>query len=367
MGGAGGTPGPVIAPYVAPESAAEVLKLVSQTATFIGSWYDAVTAIRDAASIGGTSHSLLAAIDAANGLAQQWCPEAAVRTMMIDSQKVMTLVGPQSWSMANALGAADRAWPHAHAPWHGGTGSSWPAAAQDVLEIANRVLAALQEAAEHAAALLLIGRSQQSRIGQRVDVQAAVAEWNLPPCSAAQVIAWIGPDPRLDGKRVPLTTDIATGSLYRTPKSKWERLYTTTAGLWGSTVGLALIILAFVLLHSAHLFVWPEYWLPRLIVLYLCVVAGALLHVASSSLSSIQFGDPLKIYAAATGVDWLGLRWLSILRILVPVVIVAGSLWGAGNIADRFQDLGVAVLSGYSADSLFRNSISRLGSNPGEH
>ena len=53
---------------------------------------------------------------------------------------------------------------------------------------------------------------------------------------------------------------------------------------------------------------------------------------------------------------------LSILRLLIPIVVVTGSLWGAGNIPTHFQDIGVAVLSGYSADSLFRNSIAKLSS-----
>jgi hypothetical protein len=62
----------------------------------------------------------------------------------------------------------------------------------------------------------------------------------------------------------------------------------------------------------------------------------------------------------------LRLRWLSILRLMIPVVIVAGSLWGAGNIPNNFQDLGVALLAGYSADSIFRSSVARLASNSSE-
>jgi hypothetical protein len=350
-----------------PKDAADVLKKVGQIATFIGSWHAAVTAVRDAAAgTGANASALAAAIEDANGLAGQWCPEAAVRWIMTDSDKVITLVGPQSWLMANALSAADRAWPHPRGDWHTGI-TEWPAAPVEVVNTADRVCAALDEAAQHAAALLLMDRALQSRIGQRIDVEAAVNEWALPACSAAQIITWIGPDPRLDGKKVPLVTDETSGSLYRTPKTTWERVYTTTAGLWGSVIGLVVIGLAFALLNAAHLTTWPSHWVSRLVVLYLCVVAGAALHVASAALSQIQYGDPLKIYAAASGVDWLGLRWLSILRLLIPVVIVAGSLWGAGNIPNNFQDLGVALLAGYSADSLFRNSLARLDSSANAH
>lgn len=50
---------------------------------------------------------------------------------------------------------------------------------------------------------------------------------------------------------------------------------------------------------------------------------------ASASMTS------LKIYAAASGADWLRLRWLAIIRLLVPIVLVAGALWGQG----RFRKL----------------------------
>ena len=66
--------------------------------------------------------------------------------------------------------------------------------------------------------------------------------------------------------------------------------------------------------------------------------------------------------ASARGLDWLRLRWLSILLVLIPIVVVTGSLWGAGDAPKHFQDIGVALLAGYSSDSLFRNSIARLSS-----
>jgi hypothetical protein len=169
--------------------------------------------------------------------------------------------------------------------------------------------------------------------------------------------------PRLDEQPAPIIVDTKTGSLYRKPGSVWEQVWTETAAIWGTAAGLGLMIATFALLHAAHLTDWPHQWPSKMVVLYLFVVAGAAAHVASLSLAQIRFDDPLRIYAASTGLDWLRLRWLAILRLMIPVVIVAGSLWGAGNIPNNFQDLGVALLAGYSADSIFRSSVARLASN----
>ena len=128
-----------------PKDAADVLKKVGQIATFIGSWHAAADRRPDAAAgTGANASALAAAIEDANGLAGHERPEAAVRWIMTDSDKVITLVGPQSWLMANALSAADRAWPHPRGDWHTGI-SEWPAAPVEVVNTADRVCAALDE------------------------------------------------------------------------------------------------------------------------------------------------------------------------------------------------------------------------------
>ena len=78
--------------------------------------------------------------------------------------------------------------------------------------------------------------------------------------------------------------------------------------------------------------------------------------------SAIRFDDPIRVYAATGIINWLGLRWLGILQLLIPTTVIAGSLWAAGNVPSTFQDLSVAILSGYSADSLFRMSVERVRS-----
>jgi hypothetical protein len=378
-------------PDVLPRTFAEantstgVLAKIQRVSIWLGPWHDAIVAVRNAATVaadalghppgasgeeGSTLDSAITALDntitAANHLASQWCPSAAAYWLMGNDggESAVDAVGPHSELLAIALTNADVAWPHVKVPRHPAGGSAeWPRNPSETADVALTVGNALEEASRHAALLLLVERSTKARVGERVDVAAALAEWDLPAEDASKLLAWIVQDPpKFDGQPVPLVVDTTSGSLYRTASGRWEETYTTTAALWGTILALALVIAVFALLRAAHITKWPTDWFPKMVVLYLCVVGGAAAHVASKALANINFDDPLRIYAASRGLDWLRLRWLSILCLLVPIVVVTGSLWGAGNIPTHFQDIGVAVLSGYSADSLFRNSIARLSS-----
>jgi hypothetical protein len=269
-------------------------------------------------------------------------------------------LGPHNERLAQALESLDSQWPHQRS-WGQSVFAAWPDSPSEVAKVAAAALSTLDSAADHAAFLILAARAAEARVGQRVDVRESLTEWGLPADHAPELLRWIVQDPpHLNGDRVPVLADAATGSLYRTARTTWEKIYTTTAILWGTLLGLGTIVLAFALLKAAELTTWPPDWLPKLVVLYLCVVGGALAHIASRSLASIRFDDSMQIFAAAPGVDWLRLRWLAILRMLLPVVIVAGGLWGAGTVPTQFQDLGVAFLSGYCADSIFRAGLSKV-------
>ena len=384
---------PDVLPRSAPEvnTAAGVLARVRRISTWLGPWHDAIVAVHDAAAAASAAAATAAAlappaaagadqgapaestppalgnaIAAANQVASQWCPTAAAYWLMGDDggESVLGAVGPHAELLAIALIKTDVAWPHVKVPSHPSGGSAeWPQSPSETAEVALGVAAALEEASRHTALLLLVQRAARARVGERVDVGAALAEWDLPAEDTSKLLAWLVQEPpEFDGQPVPLVVDTATGSLYRTASDTWEKAYTTTAGLWGTILALGLVIAVFALLRAAHITTWPADWFPKLVVLYLCVVGGAAAHIASKALANISFDDPLTIYAASRGLDWLRLRWLSILRLLIPIVVVTGSLWGAGNIPTHFQDIGVAVLSGYSADSLFRNSIAKLSS-----
>ena len=360
---------PDVLPRTAPElnTAAGVLARVRRISTWLGPWHDAIVAVHDAAAATpAASLALDNAIAGANQVASQWCPSAAAYWLMGDDggESVLAAVGPHAELLAIALIKTDVAWPHVKVPSHPAGGSAaWPQNPSDVAAVALAAADALEEASRHAALLLLVQRAANARVGERVDVAASLAEWDLPAEDTSKLLGWIAQEPpEFDGQPVPLVVDTASASLYRTASTTAEKAYTTTAALWGTLLALGLVIAVFALLRAAHVTTWPPDWFPKLVVLYLCVVGGAAAHIASKALANISFDDPLTIYAASRGLDWLRLRWLSILRLLIPIVVVTGSLWGAGNIPTHFQDIGVAVLSGYSADSLFRNSIAKLSS-----
>ncbi len=365
-------------------TAADVLTKVKRIATWLGPWHDAIVAVRTAAiapagaattstdtgrdpdPINTAFAALRQAIAAANHLASRWCPSAAGYWLMGEDggEATVRAVGPHAEMLAIALVNADAAWPHPKEQWHAPGGSEqWPQNPREIAEVALNVLTALEEASRHAALLLLVDRSTTARVGERVDVAAALAEWNLPADDTSKLLDWIAQDPpAFDGQRVSLAVDTASGSLYRTARTTWEKTYTTTAVLWGPVLGLGIVIAVFALLRAADITKWTGDWFPKMVVLYLCVVGGAAAHIASKSLANISFDDPLRIYASARGLDWLRLRWLSLLLLLIPIVVVTGSLWGAGDAPKHFKDIGVALLAGYSSDSLFRNSIARLSS-----
>lgn len=68
------------------------------------------------------------------------------------------------------------------------------------------------------------------------------------------------------------------------------------------------------------------------------------------------------MYDAGGIINWLSLRWLGVLQYYLPVVFVVASLWGAGNVPDKFAQPGAALLAGYSADSAFGAAVSKLQS-----
>jgi hypothetical protein len=366
------TPAPA-APALEATTSKQVLAKVSRIGTWMTQWRAVILAIRDAAvsaqqqqqhagaPSNGRTPEIVAAIANTDVLTAKLSPIGA-STWLADADGGTTaerLVGPQVETLALSLEACAGHWPHP-----GGPISEWPQAPDELINTAETILSALNQAAKPLAILLLIKRAIEARVGERVDVAAALGDWFVPDDQAPGIVAQLARDqPRLDEQPAPIIVDTKTGSLYRKPGSAWEQVWTETAAVWGTAAGLGLMIATFALLHAAHLTDWPHQWLSKMIVLYLFVVAGAAAHVGSLSLAQIRFDDPLRIYAASTGLDWLRLRWLSILRLMIPVVIVAGSLWGAGNIPNNFQDLGVALLAGYSADSIFRSSVARLASN----
>jgi hypothetical protein len=99
----------------------------------------------------------------------------------------------------------------------------------------------------------------------------------------------------------------------------------------------------------------------KMLVLVLFVAIGAVAHIGSQALN-INYDNPMKVYDAGNLIDWLSLRWVSVLRMFIPVAFVVAALWGAGNIPTSFAKLGTALLAGYTADSAIRSALSNLQS-----
>jgi hypothetical protein len=226
---------------------------------------------------------------------------------------------------------------------------------------ADLTLQALERALQHALFLTFVRDAELALPGERRDLFDYCAGWPLRKAQINDVWSWLVHDvPQFGGRRVELAIDRTNRCVYRKPCTLWQKTYTLTASLWGGLVAFGLVAGTFALLDRAGITSWPEDWPIKMIVLFLFVAAGGGLHLASRSLSNIRFDDPLKVYTAAEGWDWLRLRWIAILRIYIPIAIVVGSLWGAGNVPTSFSEIGTAVLAGFTADSIFRTSLSAM-------
>lgn len=226
---------------------------------------------------------------------------------------------------------------------------------------ADATLAALQRALQHALFLTFVRDAAQALPGERRSVFDYCRGWGLDKKEKEGIWEWLVHDsPRLGGRHVELAIDQAHRCVYRKPCTLWQKTYTLTAPLWGGALAFGLVAGVFGLLHRAGIAEWPEDWIVKMVVLFVFVAAGGGLHLASRSLSNIRFDDPLKVYTAAEGWDWLRLRWIAILRIYIPIAVVVGLLWGAGNIPTSFDEIGTAVLAGFTADSIFRTSLSAM-------
>lgn len=232
---------------------------------------------------------------------------------------------------------------------------------KNVLADAQFALDALQRALQHALFLTFVRDAARALPGERRDLFDYCDGWDLSDRQVEDIWGWLTHDsPHFGSRQVELAVDRLDRCVYRKPATLWQKTYTLTAPLWGGALAFGLVAGTFALLERAGLTTWPDDWPVKMVVLFLFVSAGGGLHLASRSLSNIRFSDPLKVYTAAEGWDWLRLRWLAILRIYLPIAVVVGVLWGAGNIPASFDEIGTAVLAGFTADSIFRTSLSAM-------
>lgn len=257
------------------------------------------------------------------------------------------------------LEEADRAW--TEAAKKASDGSSNAAQAVDDARLAEE---ALRRAMLHALYLTFLRDARNGRPGQRFSASEYCQGWDrFTKAQLHQLELWIAHDGlRLGEEELPLAYDPKTGSVYRRAEGFLSRLVTASAPLWGGALAGGAIAVIFFVLKLAGITDWPDdTWPWQLLVLLLFVTFGAFLHLGSRVLN-INYDDPIKVYDAGNLLHWLSLWWLDVLRMYIPIAVVVGSLWGAGNVPHSFKELGTAILAGYSADSLFRAFAERIKS-----
>lgn len=221
---------------------------------------------------------------------------------------------------------------------------------------------ALVAALQHATFLTFLGDTLKSHYGEPRTIADYCQDWGLTPAQVNQLWGWLTIDPLVfGGQELPIAIDKTNQAAYRKPEGGWKFIF-ATAILWGAALVFGVVVLLFAILNWAGVTSWPrEQWGWKMLVLFVFVALGAGVHLGSR-LININYDNPIKIYEAGTIFDWLALRWIGMLQMYLPVAFVFASLWGAGDVPKTFQNLGTAILAGYTADSLLGAAVSKLQS-----
>ena len=234
---------------------------------------------------------------------------------------------------------------------------------------AQAALEALYCARDHLAFLTICKRIDDAKTCETIALADEFQVLNAGKPKNEQVDAhliarWIARErPSYNGTQLSCKVDPAKARAYRLPRRFRSQLGTVTAPLWGAVGALALLAGFLAMLNQAKAFAWPtEPWHAQFVTLYICVILGAALHIGSRHLSNISFENALAIYGTTNWRDWISLHWVAILQLFIPVIFVTGTLWITSGAPTSIEDVSLAILSGYSADSLFKSAMARLGS-----
>jgi hypothetical protein len=219
---------------------------------------------------------------------------------------------------------------------------------------------ALNGAMQHALFLTFLGDLLHAHIGERRVIGDYCQDWGLTAAQIDTLWLWLTTDPlKFGGENLPVAVDTQNRCAYRKAEGS-AKVFFAAATVWGGTVVYGAVVGLFALLDWAGVTSWPrEQWGWKMLVLLLFVAIGAGAHLGSRILN-INYDNPIKVYDAGNIIDWLSLRWVGVLQMYIPVAVVVGSLWGAGNVPTSFQKLGTAILAGYTADSLLGAAVSKL-------
>lgn len=264
------------------------------------------------------------------------------------------LLGSHARSLAENLIAAGTWW----AAMAGKLGDD--ADVKGTIPFAQRAVAALGTAMQHAVYLTFLDDATRARIGQPYEISAYAKDWGLTDAQVDEVWLWLNQENLQFGRvQLPLVLDTQNRCVYHRVQRFYERWWYATSPLWGAALAFGFVALLFFVLQKAGLESWPHLWGWKMVILFVFVTLGALLHVGAS-LINVNYDNPLRVYDANGLADWLSLRWIAVLRLYIPVTFVVAGLWGAGNVPGSFSALVTAILAGYSADSLFRAAVSNV-------
>jgi hypothetical protein len=265
------------------------------------------------------------------------------------------LLGTHASLLAARLTAAGK-W------WDSALGGIEPPNSATVLAGVQGAQTELRAAMQHSLFLTFAGDVSRGHVGQSRGIDSYCSDWGLSSALVDRLWSWLQEDPlEFDDKPLPIALDTVNRCAYRKADIQWQLYLTAAAPILGVVATFVLVALLFLLLHGAGLTTWPAKWVWKMLVLVLFVSIGAVAHIGSQALN-VNFDNPMKVYDAGNLIDWLSLRWVSVMRMFVPVAFVVATLWGAGNIPTSFAKLGTALLAGYTADSAIRSALSGLQS-----
>ncbi len=297
--------------------------------------------------------------------------------------KAERMGGTHLTELVEELSIADEYWP---AP------EGVPAGGQRVGEQLTgaqaSLVATLERATQHVAVLLLWRKAQRAPLGVRVGIAEELSRWVLAPGDADKVKSWIAiaPPRFLDVPhrrgvaqlelgiaevKMQPTRAMSQGAIFGAPTSTRTKWAAVSTILWAPVAAILVLWLAISLLATAgfggidpvkfnlHFNEHHAFW--ELVALFALVAGGAALHLASKSLAAVNFNDGLGIQGKdGRYSDWFAVRWTSLIRVLIPITVVAGVLQVTNASLADVEGISTALLAGFSADSILRSGLDRM-------
>ena len=239
---------------------------------------------------------------------------------------------------------------------------AWPREPGTAREAGADAVAALDDAILQAGYLTIPQRLDEKlaakHVGEHIDFSSEFGDQLASPEQCTKLLRWLGEHPR----GIQGLVDLHHGRVYRMSQTRSGRVARVGVLVWAPVLS-ALVLWAVTRLGGwFELDSWPSTRSGRVILLYLLVLAGALVHIGITKnlITNIRFDAPLRVHVPSHGLRWLELRWVAVGMLFLPVLVTAGILWATGLDLSGNQDIVTALLAGYSADSLFAAALTRF-------